>query len=99
MRWFHFVEVEVNSRCNRSCQYCPVSILPEPDVPKLMSDAVFERLLPELERIDYAGRPSYRLFGEPLLRRDLERLVKSATAAVPKAKQILYTNGDFLTDD
>ena len=99
MRWFRFVEVEVNSRCNRKCQYCPNFILPEPDVPKLMSDSVFERLLAELERIDYAGRLSYHLFSEPLLRRDLERLVKSAAAALPKAKQILYTNGDFLTDD
>ena len=83
MRWFRFVEVEVNSRCNRKCQYCPNFILPEPDVPKLMSDAVFERLLAELQRIDYAGRLSYHLFSEPLLRRDLERLVKSASAALP----------------
>src|SRR5262249_59115890 len=83
MRWFQFVEAEVNSRCNRKCQYCPNSILPEPDVPKLMSDAVFERLLAELQRIDYAGRLSYHLFGEPLLRRALERLAQRATPPPP----------------
>src|SRR5262249_57438823 len=98
MRWFQFVEVEVNSRCNRKCHYCPNSILPEPDVPKLMSDAVFERLLAELERIDYAGRLSYHLLGEPLLRRDLERLVKKGTPALPQAQNIPYTHRRLLTD-
>jgi GTP 3',8-cyclase len=92
------VEVEVNSRCNRKCSYCPVSILPIPTVPRYMDDPVFEKLLDELVGIDFAGRFSYHFYNEPLLRRDLERLIRRVAHRLPKAFQVLYTNGDLLTE-
>lgn len=93
------VEVEVNSRCNRRCDYCPVSILPLPSVPIYMSDQVFERLLNELKQINFTGRISYHFYNEPLLRRDLERLIERASARLPDVHQVLFTNGDLLTDE
>ncbi|MCK4120523.1 radical SAM/SPASM domain-containing protein [Ralstonia nicotianae] len=92
------VEIEVNSRCNRRCTYCPVSILPNPDVPKFMPDKVFDRIVGQLNAIDYAGRVSYHFYNEPLLRKDLESLVARVHASVPNAHQVLYTNGDYLTE-
>ena len=96
---FTVVEVEVNSRCNRKCSYCPVSILPVPDVPRLMSEEVFQRLLSELSRIKFSGRMSYHFYNEPLLRTDLEELIERCSNRLPEAHQVLYTNGDLLTDD
>lgn len=93
------VEVEVNSRCNRTCGYCPVSALPAPPVPKFMHDTVFERLLAGLGEWRFDGRFSYHLYNEPLLRRDLERLVSAAASRLPAAHQVLYTNGDLLTPE
>ncbi|MGH9349180.1 MAG: radical SAM/SPASM domain-containing protein [Vicinamibacterales bacterium] len=91
------VEVEVNSRCNRACSYCPVSVLPAPPVPTFMSDAVFEHLLTGLAEWRFDGRFSYHLYNEPLLRRDLERLARATASRLPDAHQVLYTNGDLLT--
>jgi cyclic pyranopterin phosphate synthase len=93
------VEVEVNSRCNRSCGYCPVSVLPVPSAPKVMPLPVFETLLVQLREIQFAGRFSYHFYNEPLLRRDLEVLVATASSMLPHAVQVLYTNGDLLVQE
>lgn len=94
---FSVVEVEVNSRCNRRCGYCPVSTLPTPQVPTFMDREVFVTLLVQLSLVSFAGRLSYHFYNEPLLRRDLEDFVAQARAALPLAHQVLYTNGDFLS--
>lgn len=93
------VEVEVNSRCNRRCSYCPVKHLPKPDTPVYMADEVFESLLDQLALMEFDGRFSYHLYNEPLLRADLESMVALTKERLPNARQILYTNGDRLTDE
>jgi GTP 3',8-cyclase len=95
---FTTVEVEVNSRCNRRCTYCPVSLNPHPDVPRMMDATVWNRLIAELSRLDFAGRFSYHFFNEPLLRRDLEDLCRDVKSSLPQAVQVLYTNGDRLSN-
>jgi 2-deoxy-scyllo-inosamine dehydrogenase (SAM-dependent) len=64
-----------------------------------MSEALFDRILAELVRIDFRGNLSYHLFNEPLLRRDLETLVAKVAACLPDVFQLLFTNGDLLSDD
>ena len=96
---FDVIEIEVNSRCNRRCGYCPVSIEPNPPVPVRMSDEVFSRIEADLQRLAFAGRISYHFYNEPLLRRDLERLVAALRSSAPRAFQVLYTNGDKLTGE
>lgn len=93
------VEIEVCSRCNRSCSYCPVSLDPRPAVPARMSDEVFLRTVDQLAAAQFAGRISYHLYNEPLLRTDLHRLVAIVDQRCPEALQILNTNGDLLTDE
>jgi GTP 3',8-cyclase len=97
-RWFSVVEMEVNARCNRRCSYCPVSILPVLKSDQFMNEALFDRIVSELERINFRGNLSYHLFNEPLLRRDLETLVATVAARLPDVFQILFTNGDLLLD-
>lgn len=96
---FSVVEIEVNSRCNLKCAYCPVGVLPPPPVPKFMSDDVFFRLVSELQRLKYKDRVSYHFYSEPLLRRDLERLVAAVSSSLPQCLQMLFTNGDLLTSE
>lgn len=97
-QWFKVVEMEVNSKCNRKCSYCPISILPTLDVPEFMSDEVFKKILNELVRINYSGSISYHLYSEPLLRNDLEYLVRKVRNNLPNVYQILFTNGILLSD-
>jgi 2-deoxy-scyllo-inosamine dehydrogenase (SAM-dependent) len=96
---FQVVEIEVNSRCNRRCSYCPVALDPRPAVPVRMADAVFDELVGQLGAVGFDGRVSYHFYNEPLLRTDLESLVESMAVAVPGAIQVLYTNGDRLDDE
>jgi GTP 3',8-cyclase len=92
------VELEVGSRCNRACSYCPVSLNPRPPVPARMSDEVFFTTIAQLEDVAFAGRLSYHLYNEPLLRKDLPRLVAHVRGRLPGALQILNTNGDLLDE-
>lgn len=92
------VEIEINSRCNRRCSYCPVSILPNPDVPKFMADRTLDRILNELKKIDYSGRLSYHFYNEPLLRKDLADIVRKVKVQLPNCRQVLFTNGDHLSE-
>ncbi|MGH3301548.1 MAG: radical SAM/SPASM domain-containing protein [Streptosporangiaceae bacterium] len=96
---FDVIEIEINSRCNRRCGYCPVSLEPRPAVPAQMPDEVFRRIAADLAAMSFTGRISYHFYNEPLLRRDLERLVAELRHAAPGALQVLYTNGDRLTDE
>lgn len=95
---FSVVEIEVNSRCNRKCNYCPVSVLPPPKVPEFMSERLFERIINELKRVKFSGRLSYHLYNEPLLCSNLEGLVSYVSEKLPNSYQLLFTNGDFLTE-
>lgn len=93
------VEIEVCSRCNRACSYCPVAVNPRPAVPARMADSVFVSAIDQLAAISFSGRLSYHLYNEPLLRKDLARLAALAHSALPHALQVLNTNGDLLDDD
>lgn len=64
-----------------------------------MADEVFIRLHDELKAFCYAGRISYHLYSEPLLRKDLARLIALSRSMVPASWQVLFTNGDLLTDE
>lgn len=63
-----------------------------------MPDAVFRQLVAALRQLRYAGRISYHFYSEPLLRPDLERLVGIVTLELPRCFQLLFSNGDLLTD-
>jgi GTP 3',8-cyclase len=95
---FSVVEMEVGSRCNRACWYCPVALDPRPPVPVKMPSPVFEALTEQLAELNFGGRISYHFYNEPLLRKDLGRLVSTVDERVPRALQVLYTNGDLLSD-
>jgi 2-deoxy-scyllo-inosamine dehydrogenase (SAM-dependent) len=97
-RWPSVVEIEVNSRCNRRCVYCPNSLPDRPKTDKFMDVGLFKKIIGELAAIEFSGRLSFHFFNEPLVRRDLEALVAWARAQLPWAYLVLFTNGDLLDD-
>lgn len=93
------VEVEVNESCNRKCSYCPQSVLEQKGPLGFMSDEVMTRLLDQLADFNFNGRFSYHLYNEPLMRKDLERFIAQVRDRVPAATQVLYSNGDLLSEE
>lgn len=96
--WPQVVEVEVNSRCNRRCSYCPQAYdwFRKPD--RRMDRSLFEAIITQLAEIRFAGRLSFHMYNEPLLHPGLEDLVAHARTRVPLAWLVVYTNGDRLDD-
>jgi 8-amino-3,8-dideoxy-alpha-D-manno-octulosonate transaminase len=89
------VEIETNSRCNRGCHYCPVAVDPRPG--HEMPEALFFSLIDQLAAMRFRGRLSPHFFGEPLLDPRLPRLLAEAHRRLPRARIVIYTNGDPLT--
>ncbi len=96
---FQMVEIEINSHCNRRCSYCPQSVPGYRKPPRFMDVENFKRIMLILKGAEYSGRISYHFFNEPLLHPQIEELVKLATEILPESYQVIFTNGDFLTED
>ena len=52
--------VEINSLCNRSCQWCPRHYYDRED--GLLPEEVFVKIVSELAEINFAGRFGFHLF-------------------------------------
>lgn len=92
------IEIEINSDCNLSCGYCPNAKNTRPEK-GLMEPAVFEVLMRQLQKWDYAGRISYHFYNEPTLSPHLKLFVNMTSEYLPKAKSVLYSNGTHLTPE
>lgn len=95
---FEVVEIEVNTRCNLACSYCPNSVEGYARAERRMSSALFSKITDELSQLSFAGRVSFHFYNEPLLRKDLAELVREIRAKVPMVFIDIYTNGDLLSD-
>jgi radical SAM protein with 4Fe4S-binding SPASM domain len=91
------VAIETTQHCNRRCGYCPVSHDPKPT--RAMELQVFEEIIRQLAAIKFHGRLTYHFYNEPLLNRNLEKLVAYAAHRLPTASHVIYTNGDLLTTE
>jgi GTP 3',8-cyclase len=89
------LRVSVTDRCNLRCQYC----MPEPDYAWLPRESIldFEEIAALVDALTSLGVDRVRITGgEPLLRRDLPRLVEML-ASRPAIKDLaLTTNGVLL---
>jgi cyclic pyranopterin phosphate synthase len=92
-----YLRVSVTDKCNLRCTYC----MPEEGLPWLRRDEIlsYEEIAAIVRAAAAAGVRSVRITGgEPLLRRNLDRLV-AAIAAVPEIEDVaLSTNGLLLEE-
>ena len=94
---FHRVEVETDSRCNRACSFCPVSVAPRPA--ERMSEALFIDIVDQLAAMGFRGRFSPHFYGEPLADPRLPSLMAEVRVRLPAARVVIYTNGDLLSPE
>lgn len=93
------VEVETHSYCNRRCNYCPNEVGDRLGENKRMTMAHWQLILANLQEIDYAHNLVLQSYNEPLADRAIVERIREAKEALPKARILIYTNGDYLDRD
>ena len=95
---FSIVEFNIYGTCNRNCSFCPVS---NPNVytkkHEGMDSVLFEKIVKDLQEIEYEGKILFSAFSEPLLHKEIERLIFLAKHYLPKSRVEIVSNGDLLT--
>src|SRR6188768_1520640 len=89
------LRISVTDRCNLRCQYC----MPEPDYAWLPRESIldFEEIAVLVDALATLGVDRVRITGgEPLLRRDLPRLVELLASRTAIEDLALTTNGVLL---
>ena len=94
---FGHVEIETINRCNGICSFCPVNRNDDPRTLHKMSDELFEKIISELEELDYSGRISPFSNNEPFLDTKIIERTKYMRRHLPKARIHLFTNGTMLS--
>ena len=92
---FTSVEIETTSICNRKCDYCPNSTSKRSG--GYLPDEIFYKAIDQLAELNYSGRLSTHLYGEPLLDKRIVKFIDYARQKLPNAFIKFFTNGDLLT--
>lgn len=92
-----FITLNSTEMCNRKCHFCPRS---DPKIysnQKLhMSETTIRNLSKELKKIKYNGSIMWSGFGEPMMTKNFENLVRILKTENPQSRQEINTNGDYL---
>lgn len=96
-------QLEVTSKCNLRCVYCPSKKMPElrGQPPMMMTLATVERALEWAVHYEQQGTQNELALtgiGEPLLHPEFAEIVRMAREALPKNAITFSTNGLLLTD-
>ena len=90
------VEISESGICNRKCSFCPRSDPDYPDINEFISEKLHSKLCDELSELNYSGLIIYSGFVEPMLDKNIYKLVKYAKSKNPKARTEIISNGDVL---
>jgi hypothetical protein len=90
------VEMETHSYCNRRCSYCPNVVGDRLGANQHMPDDIWETIISNLQEIDYKKNLVLNYYNEPLADRAILERIREARSRVPKARIMIYSNGDYL---
>ncbi|MEE9139195.1 MAG: radical SAM/SPASM domain-containing protein [Alphaproteobacteria bacterium] len=91
------VEIETHSYCNRRCSYCP-NVVGDRLGPNLrMDERLYSLIMENLREIDYGNFFVLSGYNEPLYDRAILDRIAQARTAMPTARIMTYTNGDYLS--
>ncbi len=96
---FSIVEFNIAGNCNRNCSFCPVS---NPEIYKKTNEFLainlFEKIISDLKDINYSGKILFSAFSEPLLHKQIDKLIFIAKNNLPNSRIEIVSNGDLLTE-
>lgn len=94
---FKHLQIQTRTGCNLKCPMCPLSKMTQPQ--KLLSEEILNKILDELNSLNYTGRISLYLMNEPFLDERLSELIKLTRHKLPNATITISTNGVIPTPD
>lgn len=95
---FSLLEFNLSGLCNRQCVFCPrIDPVAFPNRNIHMPVGMYERVLADLEKAGFDGTIIYSAFSEPLLYKDLDKIIRLTSEQCPQVRTELVTNGDLLT--
>jgi hypothetical protein len=95
-RYVELVEIENHSYCNRTCWFCPNAFMDRRSVNHLMSDALFDKIIRDLQTINYSQTLVWSRYHEPMADESIYARVSEARRRLPKAYLVITSNGDYL---
>lgn len=93
VRLFNTISVEVASRCNRHCHFCPNGYHDRED--KFMEWDIIKKIIGELKELKYKGRITWYNYNEPTRDKRLPDIMKYCREQLPGVCQMINTNGDY----
>jgi hypothetical protein len=90
------VEIETHSYCNRRCSYCPNVTGDRLGENIHMALPTWRLVLDNLAEVGFAKNFILNSYNEPLADRAILARLREARAALPGARLMIYTNGDYL---
>lgn len=96
---FSLIEFNITDLCNRKCSFCPrydEKLYPNSDVH--MDIELYKRIMKDLKRINYKGVILFSAYGEPLLYKEIYKLLRLTKKYCPDCHLEIITNGDLATD-
>ena len=90
------VELEPHAFCNRTCSFCPNSIIDRLTVKSTFDQSLYESILRDLRAIDYRRVLRFARYSEPMAHEHIYDMVALARRDLPKAEIDIVTNGDYL---
>lgn len=95
---FSLIEFNVTELCNRTCPFCPrVDAQVYPNRKEFMRLDLYEKIMTDLAELDFSGTILFSGFSEPLLHKQLDRLIILSKRYCPNARVEAVTNGDSVT--
>ncbi len=92
---FTSIQIQTIYKCNLKCDFCPNSTIEQTG--ELMDLKLFQKIIIELQELDYTGRVALYLMNEPLLDDRISWMIRYIKKRLPLAEIMLSTNGVLLT--
>lgn len=95
---YRIIEIEINSECNRKCDWCPNKYYPREK--QFLHKYFLQKFLYQLQKYNFNGVFSFSRYNEPFIYPEkLDSYIRIVKNFFPKNKIVCNTNGDFITQD
>ena len=94
-----FIHIETINRCNGTCPFCPCNRNEDKRQMKLMDMELFHKVIDDMQAHEYSGIYMLNANCEPFLDKRMPEMIAEAADKLPKAQQILFSNGTLITNE